>query len=315
VTEPYVRPDAAAFLQYLASVPSPKIDQVDPVVARKLAGGMSGVADLPIGDIAVRRDCTMPGPAGDIPLRLYDPRETRAPGPVIVFFHGGGWVLGDLASYDSACAEIARTLDLPLVSVDYRLAPEAPWPAAPDDCEAAARWVADAPAGLGLTPTSLVLAGDSAGGTLAIVTAIALRETPAAVPAIAQWAIYPAADLGKHYPSFKAFGSGYMLTEEAMTWFNGHYRPDVTDWRGSPMVADLAGLPPAVVTTASLDPIRDQGRAYAAALATAGVPVSFREAEGNIHGFLNMRRAIPSSVGDVAESLAALKLLLSETRP
>ena len=312
MTEPYVRPDVAAFLAYLASVPSPPIDQVEPAVARKLAAAMSGVADPPTGEIAVKRDLVMPGPAGDIPLRLYDPRATRDPGPAIVFLHGGGWVLGDLASYDSACAEIARVLDLPLVSVDYRLAPEAPWPAAPDDCEAAARWIASAPTELGLSPTGLILAGDSAGGTLTIVTAIALREAPAALPVIAQWPIYPAADMITHYPSFKAFGSGYLLTEEAMVWFNGHYRPDVTDWRGSPMAADLAGLPPAVVTTASLDPIRDQGRAYAAALANAGVPVSFREASGNIHGFLNMRRAIPSSSDDVAASLIALKSLLSE---
>jgi acetyl esterase len=312
VTEPYVRPDVAAFLSYLASVPSPPIDQVEPAVARKLAAAMSGVADPPMGAIAVKRDLVMPGPAGEIPLRLYDPRENRGPGPMIVFFHGGGWVLGDLASYDSACAEIARVLDLPLISVDYRLAPEAPWPAGPDDCEAAARWIAGAPPELGLSPTGLVIAGDSAGGTLTIVTAIALREVPAALPVIAQWAIYPAADMVTHYPSFKELGAGYLLTEEAMVWFNGHYRPDVTDWRGSPMQADLAGLPPAVVTTASLDPIRDQGRAYAAALANAGVAVSFREAHGNIHGFLNMRRAIPSSAGDVATSLAALKSLLSE---
>jgi len=312
VTEPFVRPDVSAFLQYLASVPVPRIHEVDPATARRQASAMAGVADVPVADIAVKRDIRMPGPGGDIPLRLYDTRASRDPGPAIVFFHGGGWVLGDLASYDSACAEIARTLDLPLVSVDYRLAPEAPWPAGPDDCEAAARWIASAPAELGLRPTSLVLAGDSAGGTLTIVTAIALREKPAALPAIAQWAIYPAADMVTHYPSFKALGAGYLLTEEAMTWFNGHYRPDVTDWRGSPMVADLAGLPPAVVTTASLDPIRDQGRAYAAGLANAGVPVSFREARGNIHGFLTLRRAIPSSAGDVAESLAALKSLLSE---
>ena len=148
---------------------------------------------------------------------------------------------------------------------------------------------------------------------MSIVTAIAVRETPAALPVIAQWTLYPAADMGAHYPSFKSFGAGYLLTEEAMIWFNGHYRPDVRHWRGSPMVADLTGLPPALVTTASLDPIRDQGRAYAAALARAGVPVSFREARGNIHGFLNMRRAIPSSAKDVADSLAALKSLLSET--
>jgi acetyl esterase len=204
---------------------------------------------------------------------------------------------------------------MPVISVDYRLAPEHPWPAGPEDCEAAARWVAEAPAALGLSPTGLVLAGDSAGGTLAIVTAIALRDRPAAVPVIAQWPLYPAADLMTHYPSYQQFRDGYFLTEESMRWFNDSYRPDPTDWRGSPMQAPLNGLPPALVTTASLDPIRDQGRAYAAALAQAGVPVSFREARGNIHGFLNLRRAIPSSRADLATSLDALRSLLAETDP
>jgi acetyl esterase len=313
VTEPLVRPDVSAFLTYLVSVPAPSIDKVDPIEARAMNRAMAGVADLAVGEIAVRRDLVMPGPAGNIPLRLYDLREHRDSGPMVVFFHGGGWVIGDIESYDAVCAEIARALDLPLVSVGYRLAPEARWPAAPEDCEAAARWIARGPEKLGFAPTSLVLAGDSAGGTLAIVTALALRDRSAAVPAIAQWAIYPATDLINHYPSYKEFGSGYLLTEEAMIWFNDHYRPDPTDWRASPLQADLAGLPPALVTTAGLDPIRDQGRAYAAALIQAGVPVTFREARGNIHGFINLRRAIPSSQGDVAASLATLKALLTET--
>jgi acetyl esterase len=231
----------------------------------------------------------------------------------MVFFHGGGWVLGDLDSYEAVCAAIARGLDMPVVSVDYRLAPEHPWPAGPEDCEAAARWVAEAPEALGLQPAGLVLAGDSAGGTLAIVATIALRDKPAAVPVIAHWAIYPAADLVTHYPSYAEFKTGFFLTDEAMRWFSDSYRPGASDWRGSPMQAPLAGLPPALVTTASLDPIRDQGRAYAGALAQAGVTVSFREAAGNIHGFLNLRRAIPSSNADLAVSLAALNALLAET--
>ena len=316
MTEPFVRPDVAAFLTYLNSAPGPKAHEIDPVAARLMMRATRGLTDLDTGPIAVLRDVTMPGPhGGEITLRLCDPREHRGPGPVMVFFHGGGWVLGDLDGYEAPCAEIARALDMPVLSVDYRLAPEHSWPAAPEDCEAAARWVAEAPAALGLSPTGLVLAGDSAGGTLAIVTAIALRDRPAAVPAIAQWAIYPAADLVTHYPSFKQFRDGFFLTEEAMRWFDSHYLPDTGDWRASPMLAPLDGLPPALVTTASLDPIRDQGRAYAAALAQAGVPVSFREARGNIHGFINLRRAIPSSRADLATSLAALRSLLAETDP
>ena len=316
MTEPFVRPDVALFLQYLNSLPGPRIHELDAPAARAMTRPMRDVADLPTARLATIRDLAMPGPdGGEIALRLYDARETREPGPVLVFFHGGGWVLGDLDGYDPPCAEMARVLDLPVVSVDYRLAPEQPWPAGPDDAEAAARWVASAPEALGLTPTSLVLAGDSAGGTLTIVTALALRDRPAAVPVLAQWAIYPAADFVGHYPSYTDFGAGYFLTQDSIRWFGESYAPDPTDWRGSPMAADsLEGLPPALVTTASLDPIRDQGRAYAAGLAKAGVAVSFREAKGNIHGFINLRKAISSAQADLLDSLATLKAIVAEAQ-
>jgi acetyl esterase len=188
----------------------------------------------------------------------------------MVFFHGGGFVLGDLDTHEPACAEIARLLDIPVISVDYRLAPEHPWPAAPDDCEAAARWVAASPDALGRKVTSLVLAGDSAGGTLTIVTTLALRDAPAAAPVIAQWPIYPAVDLRTRYPSTDRFGEGYMLSKAGMVWFNESYQPDFDHWRASPLKADQAGMPPTLVVTASLDPILDQGRAYAAALSRLG---------------------------------------------
>jgi acetyl esterase len=315
VTEPFVRPDVTLFLHYLNALPGPKIHEVGAVAARQMSVAMRGVADLETGPLAVLRDLAMPGPGGgEIALRLFDARESREPGPVLVFFHGGGWVLGDLDSYEPPCAEIARALDLPVVSVGYRLAPEHPWPAAPEDSEAAARWIAGAPAALGLQPTSLVLAGDSAGGNLAIVTALALRNKPAAVPVIAQWALYPSADMTTHYPSFAEFGQGYFLTQESMAWFGQQYAPDPTDWRASPMVADLAGLPPALVTTASLDPIRDQGRAYAAGLARAGVPVSFREAVGTVHGFINLRKAIPSAQADLVDNLAVLSQIIAQAQ-
>ena len=309
---PYVRPDVRGFLDYLASVPGPKMHEVDVATARQLYYAMKDVADLPVGDLAVIRDVSIPGPAGAIPARLFDARETREPGPVVVFYHGGGFVIGNVETHASFTAEMARQLDLPVVSVDYRLAPEAKWPAAPEDCEAAARWIAESPAELGRTATSLILSGDSAGGNLTIVVAMALRDAAAAVPVIVQAPMYPAADMAKEYPSFTDFADGYLLTRDGMIWFADHYQPEATDVRGSPMVGSLLGLPPAVIVTASLDPIRDQGRAYASALILAGVPVTFREAVGNVHGFITLRQAIPSSRGDVAGYLAALKDVIVE---
>ncbi|WP_288938707.1 alpha/beta hydrolase [uncultured Sphingomonas sp.] len=311
-TPPFVRQDVRMFLDYLNAVPGPRTHQMTPADARQVYIAMKDVADVPVGQLATIRDLSIPGPAGTIAGRLFDARETRAPGPAVVFFHGGGFVIGTIDTHASFCAEMARVLDLPVVSVEYRLAPEHRWPAAPDDCEAAARWVAESPADLGRSVTSLVLAGDSAGGTLTIVTAMDLRDAPAAVPVIVQAPIYPAADSSRMYPSFDAFADGYLLTRDTMLWFVDAYQADVAHPRGSPLLGNVAGLPPAVIVTASLDPIRDQGRAYAAALVQAGVPVVFREAMGTVHGFVTLRKAIPSAQGDVAGYLSALKDVILE---
>jgi acetyl esterase len=313
LSEPYVRPDVRNFLDYLNNLPGPRSHEVGPVDARILMQKSRHVADAPAGELAVIRNLAAPGPAGDIPLRLYDAREERGPGPVLVFFHGGGFVMGDLDTHEPFCAHLARQLDLPVVAVNYRLAPEHPWPAGVEDAMVAARWIAGSPAALGRPATGLVLAGDSAGGNFTIVTALSLRDEPAAVPVLAQWPIYPAANPIEGYPSFHDFGEGYLLSHDAMRWFDECYRPDPKDWRYAPMLKSQRGMPPTVVTTASLDPIRDQGRAYAAACAEAGVPTIFLEAEGNIHGFINLRKAIPSTERDVAEGVAALKLLLARS--
>lgn len=309
---PFVRPDVAKFLEYLESTPGPRLHQLAPAEARGLVRAMQGVADLPAPPLATVRDFAIPGPGGPIPARLYDAQETRGPGPVLLFLHGGGWVVGDIASYNSPCAELARLLHLPVVAIDYRLAPEQAWPAAPEDCEAAARWIAGSPDALGLAVTGLVLCGDSAGGNLTIVTALALRDAPAAVPVLVQAPLYPATDMVGDYPSADLFADGYLLTRDTMRWFGQSYAPDPADRRASPLLHDLAGLPPAVIVTAGLDPIRDQGRAYAAALAVAGVPVTYREAAGTLHGFLQLRRAIPSSVADVAGYVDALRAAIVE---
>lgn len=312
MTEPFVRPDVRAFLSFLETIPGPRMHEMDAPTARVQYAAMKDVAELPIGELGVQKDLKIPGPAGDIPARLFDARSERQPGPAMVFFHGGGFVIGNIATHASLCAEMARVLDVPVISIDYRLAPEHCWPAAPDDCEAAARWVADSPAELGRHVTSLVLAGDSAGGTLTITTAMALRDDAAKVPVIAQFPLYPAADMGTEYPSYSDFAEGFLLTRDGMEWFNDAYKADLTHMRGSPMEGDVSGLPPALILTASLDPIRDQGRAYARALIAAGVPVTFREAKGNIHGFANIRKAIPSSQGDIAGALAVLREIIAE---
>ncbi len=312
MTEAFVRPDVRIFLDYLNALPGPRTHELDPVAARAMFSASKDLVDPPVGELAVMREVTIPSPAGDIPARLFDAAATRVPGPVVVFYHGGGFVFGTVDTHASLCAEIARTLDLPVLSVEYRLAPEHRWPAAPDDAEAAARWVAGNPPELERTATGLVLIGDSAGGMLTINTAMALRDDPAAVPVLVQAPIYPVTDPAGRYPSFEEFAEGFVLTKAAMLWFGDAYAADIHHMRGSPMTAPLAGMPPAAIVAASLDPLRDQGRAYAARLIEAGVPVVYREAVGTIHGFATLRKAIPSAQGDVSGFLVALKAMVAE---
>jgi len=314
MTQIFVRDDVRQFLDYLNNLPTPRSHEVGPAEARRMMLRSREVADVPTGDLALIHDIRMEGPAGPIPLRLYDRRETRAPGPLILFFHGGGFVLGDLDTHEPFCAEITRLIDLPVLAVEYRLAPEHPWPAGVEDAIAAARWAAASPKALDREVTGLVLAGDSAGGNFTIITSLALRDAPADVPVVAQWPIYPAADPIRGYPSLEDFAEGFLLTRTGMRWYDQCYQPDENDWRYAPMLKSQENMPPTLVVTASLDPIRDQGRAYAAACIQAGVPTIFQEAKGNIHGFINLRKAIPSSQQDIESSIDALKLLLAESQ-
>jgi acetyl esterase len=307
MSEPYVRPDTALFLQFLNGQPGPKMEELPPAEARNMMLAMRHVADVEIGDLARLENLSIPGPAGNIPARLYDPRATREPGLVMVFYHGGGFVIGDLDTHEPYCAEAARILDIPVISIDYRLAPEHPFPAAPEDCEAATRWIAE-----NIPSTGLILSGDSAGGNLTIVTAMALRDNPAAVPVVAQFPIYPATSIHNDWQSYRDFKDGFLLSEAGMIWFGEQYRWVDGDWRSHPLDFDQTGMPPSLVVTASLDPLRDQGKAYADRLKADGVPVVYRSAEGNIHGYINLRKGIPSSQQDVEENLAALKELLTE---
>ncbi|MFI8088069.1 alpha/beta hydrolase [Streptomyces sp. NPDC086080] len=308
------RADVEALLSHLAAADMPDIETQSPQQARAGLRASVKAADLPVGEIAVQRPLAIPTRSGAIAGLLLDPRAEREPGPVVVWYHGGGFVTGDLETHGGFAADVARMLDLPVVLVDYRLAPEHPYPAAVEDAEDAARWVASRPRELGREADALVLGGDSAGGTLTVVTAMALRDAPAAVQVQAHITIYPATDLSRPYPSQEEFATGRLLTEAGLRWYYDHYRADAHDWRGSPLLGDLTGLPPAVVLTAGEDPIRDEGRAYAAALVTAGVPTTFLEADGHIHAFVLMRGVVPSTQEDLTRAFAALSATVRAAR-
>ncbi|RZT83671.1 acetyl esterase [Pseudonocardia sediminis] len=261
--------------------------------AREAALAFIGLEGEP-EDVADVADHTVPGPAGDIPVRVYRPAGD-GPHPVLVYFHGGGWVIGDIEVADKPCRSLVNTLNAAVVSVGYRKGPEDRFPAAPEDCYAATVWVADNAASLGVDPARIAVAGDSAGGNLAAVVAqqTVRRGGPALVH---QLLIYPAVDAGGEYASRVENGEGYLLTKSAMDWFYDHYLrspADIEDPLASPLRADdLAGLPPATVITAGFDPLRDEGAAYAKALNAAGVSADHQHNPSMIHGFWWMMGAI-----------------------
>ncbi|MEP3226392.1 MAG: alpha/beta hydrolase [Parasphingorhabdus sp.] len=312
MTPAYIRPDVQAMLAMLETAVEVPMDQMEPAAAREVYVGMRFLVDAEPTQLSVIKDLTCPGPGGDIKLRYYDKRETREKGPAIIFYHGGGFVIGDLESHHPYCTEMAAQMDLPLIAVDYRLAPEAPFPAAPDDCEAATRWIADNAADvLGIEIDGLIPCGDSAGGNLAIVVAQDLAKNPAAAPVIAQVPIYPVVDSSASEGSMAEFAEGFLLTKDSMDYFQGHYAGTAGDIRCDPIFADLANSPPTVLITAGLDPLRDQGRAYGIKLIDAGVPVTYFEAKGNVHGLICLRKGIPSSQKDVDGICNALKTTLA----
>jgi len=312
MTEHFVRPDTKMFLDFLNAQPGPKTHEVSAPEAREMMRVAGELAEQPVGDLAVIRDIIIPGPAGDIPARIFDTKTQRTAGPVMVFYHGGGFVIGDIDIYAPYCAEVARQLDMPVISIEYRLAPEHPFPASTDDCEAATRWIASSPEGLGYAVTGLVTSGDSAGGNLTIATTMALRDKPADVPVILQHPIYPVVSDHGNWQSMADFANDHLLTADTMAWFTAAYKPDMSQFQGAPLKFDQTGMPPSVVTTASLDPLRDQGIAYHEKLLSDGVKSVHISADGNIHGHITLRKGIPSSNDDVKRNMDAVKQMLAE---
>jgi acetyl esterase len=259
--------------------------------------------------LAAIEDRTLPGPAGEIPVRVYRP-STEETLPALVFFHGGGWVIGSLESHDPTCRELAQRTGCAVVAVDYRLAPEHRHPAAADDCYAALCGVASRAGELGVDAERLAVGGDSAGGNLAAVTALLARERSG--PRLAfQLLVYPVTDADFTRASYEENAEGYLLTRAAMQWFWDHYAPD-PGTRAAPTAAplrapDLRGLPPALVQTAEFDPLRDEGEAYAARLREAGVPVTVSRYDGMIHGFFAMTALVDGARRAMDEAAAALR--------
>lgn len=307
---PYIRPDMQAFLDALAAMDGPAIADMTLDEARASYVALHGMADRPARELAVIKNLSCPGPAGDIPLRLYDARDTREAGPVITFYHGGGYVIGDLETHHNLCTEIAALMDLPLVAVDYRRAPEAPFPAAIDDCEAATRWVASSPAELDRPATGVIPIGDSAGGNATIVISQLLGANPADVPVVLQVPIFPLASDALGSASLEDFAEGFVLTKAAIEFFDAAYQADRADPRGFPILGDHSNAPPTVLATASLDPIRDSGRDYGEALVKAGRDVVYLEMQGLTHSFTNIRAAVPSAQGDLERMIGAMKMML-----
>jgi acetyl esterase len=320
--DPALDPEIGAMLAFLVEAGHPPMSQQTPAEAR--AGFRTLAVDLrdpallpPMAEVS---ELAVPGPAGDpsaaalprqIRARCYRPRTGDL--PTLVFFHGGGWVIGDLDTHDLTCRTIARDCDAVVVSVDYRLAPEHRFPAAVDDAEAVARWVAehaaDPSAGLGGTP-AVAVGGDSAGGNLAAVVAQTLRDEGQTLAG--QLLIYPATDLVTEHPSLVENADGYFLDAATIAWFLEQYVGDAdpADPRLSPANGEAAGLAPAVVVVAEFDPLRDAGAAYAAKLEAAGVRVELRTFPGLIHGFVDMGRFSGAAQAAVEETCALFRKVL-----
>jgi acetyl esterase len=312
-----LHPQAQALLALMQERGVPPTHTLAPPEARRLYLERRHFTQPRAPEVAQVQALAAPGPHGDIPLRLYRPLRSGARGaaatvplPVLVFFHGGGWVIGDLDSHDTLCRELANGAGIVVVAVHYRLAPEHRFPAAVDDCIAATRWVRAQAAELGLDPGRIAVGGDSAGGNLAAVVAIALRDD--AAPKLAyQLLIYPATDQRRGAPSHTRNGEGFLLTRDTMAYFHDHYITSAAqdlDWRASPLLhPDLAGLPPALVLTAGYDPLRDEGLQYAQALTEAGNRAAHVSFERQIHGFILMGRVLDEANTAVAICAAELR--------
>lgn len=302
-------PDVLLVLDMIRLAGRPPFEQLTPAEAREAYMKSRAILQPEPEPVAEARDLAAPGPHGPIPLRLYRPQGGAAPLPGLIYYHGGGWLLGGIDSHDVVCRRFANAARCVVVSVDYRMAPEHKFPAAVDDCAAATGWAIGQAAALGMDPARVAVGGDSAGGNLAAVMALMARD--GALPRLAyQLLIYPATDMTMTTVSSQTVGPGVPLTSATMKWFIDHYMrgpEDMIDWRASPIrAASVAGTAPALVLTAAADPLRDEGIAYAARLEREGVRTTAIHLTDQIHGFLSMGKVIRAA--DTAIDMMAASL-------
>jgi acetyl esterase len=301
-------PQVKVLLDQIAAAAGPKLHTLAPADARRLTANMFRVPPERAEKVFRVENRKIPGPVGSIPIRVYTPQGS-GPFPVLVFFHGGGWVICDLDSHDGPCRALTNKVGCVTVSIDYRLAPEHKFPAGVEDCFAATNWVAEHASELNVDANRLAVGGDSAGGNLSAVIAQLARD--AGGPKIAfQLLIYPATEAELDTYSHKNF-TDYFLTSEDIKYFWGHYLrspADRKDPRVAPALAKtLKGLPPALIITAEFDPLRDEGEAYGEKLRAAGVPANVTRYEGMIHGFFSMYDVLDKGKQAIDESAAALR--------
>jgi acetyl esterase len=300
-------PQARALLDQLAAAGGPDLSQLEPEAGRQMYEAMR--APERGEEMARVENLRLASTERTIRLRVYAPSSERSL-PALVYFHGGGWVIGSLETHDHLCRALARAAGCAVVSVDYRLAPEHPYPAAVDDCLAAVRAVVEHAASLGVDPLRIAVAGDSAGGNLAAVVSLLARDA-GGPPLCAQVLIYPVTDFAFDTASYGENGEGYLLTRASMEWFRRHYLgPDAergAEPAASPLrAANLAVLPRALVITAEFDPLRDEGEAYAERLRSAGVPTRSTRYPGAIHDFVRLSFLLDQgkeAIGEIAETL------------
>jgi acetyl esterase len=319
-----LHPEVQSLLDAMAAQGMPPFEAMTVPQAREATAAFLDLQPPP-EDVASVVDRTVPGPAGEVPVRIYTPgrgersdggssEDGDGPKGVLVYFHGGGWVIGNLETVDGPCRTLANAADVVVVSVDYRLAPEHRHPAAFEDCWAATEWVAAHAAEIGADPARLAVGGDSAGGQLAAAVSLTARDRGG--PAIAfQLLIYPVTDFAFDTPSHSENAEGYLLQRATMQWFWAHNLGATDpgkDQTAFPARADsYVGLPPAFVATAEFDPLRDEGEAYAKALDAAGVEVTAQRYDGMIHGFLWTLGATPSGARMVDDAVAAMRPALA----
>jgi acetyl esterase len=304
-------PQAKALLD--AMPPMPDFGAIDLAVLRE---GMRAQSTLSPGEpepVEKVEDRTLPGPEGEVPVRIYTPAGDGL-FPALVYFHGGGFVLCDLDTHDGTCRSLANGAGCVVVSVDYRLAPEHPFPAGLEDCYAATRWVSDRGSELGVDGSRLAVGGDSAGGNLAAAVSLLAGERDGPELRFALL-VYPVTNCDFSTPSYRDNAEGYFLTADMMKWFWRQYLPDPSDGEkphASPLRAgDLRSHPPAHVVTAGYDPLRDEGEAFALRLREAGVPVTSRRYEGMFHGFFGMTALLDVAQEAVGEACDALRRALA----